>query len=280
MKRILSITIMLIMLTSTSFAFSTSILRSDLGSKGVVPTVDGINDLNLQKNINSIFRNKGDELIKLAGGRATLSYEVVLNKPTIFSVIMKAVGNTTVYQGVNIDVTSGKEMELKDFFYLKDGFSAIVPTQDSVVLDEDGILLAPAAHGPYTNKISYDKILQYINISDGARILPSYKLTEEASEKTLELKTGEMVAIYLRSNPTTGFDWMINDSTKKIPGLIYMGDSFILPVNDRSGMTGVPGTKIFVISFEKPGYYKVPLDYRRAWVQGSANKVEFNFLVK
>ena len=244
---------------------------------GSVPSVDGLSNAGLQANINSILKAKAESLAKEAGGSAQVSYDITMNQPTLFSVVIKAAGNKTIYAGVNIDNTSGKEADTSDFFYQKDDFAKLIGTKP-YVFTEDGLLLAETAGGPFTKKVPYSALMKNINIANSARFITTYKLTAEAQDKTLRLNKGEIVSLYLHSNPTTGYDWYIIDGAKQ-PGLVNLGHSFVMPSNPR-GMTGSPGTSILLFSFTQPGTYKLRIDYKRNWMPDYNMTNTYNFLVK
>jgi len=264
--------------SALAFGHTTILSEKVSGHKtGVIPVVDGLTALPLQSNINSILRTSADALAKQAGGNPVLSYDVTVNRPTVFSVVLKAEGNKTAYQGVNIDITSGKTVEPKDFFYINDNFKNVIGDKD-YVFGEDGLLLATGKYGPYTQTIAYGQLLKSINIADGARLVTSYKLSKDAEDRILELKAGELVSVYLGSNPSTGYDWKVVNADQ-MPGFVSMGSSFYMPQDpQKSGMTGLPGTTIMFFGFERPGTYNVNFGYARSWEKNPplyAKKVTF-----
>lgn len=281
MKKILLAGMCLFLWTTQALAFGhTTVLGESVKSanrNGLVPVVDGLNNLPLQKNINGILKTAAEDLAKTAGGKAMLSYDITLNRPTVFSVVLKAVGTRTVYQGVNIDNTTGKIIDPRDFFYLNKKYEEILGKKD-YVYSEKGLLCTQGNFAPYTQFVPYSSLLEVVNIADGARIIPSYKLTEEAEEKTLSLGSGELVALYLAANPTTGYDWAIANADS-LPGFVSMGHSFFLPSNSK-GMTGSPGTTIMFFSFAKAGNYTLVLNYERAWEHNPLRTKKYHFVVK
>ena len=63
-----------------------------------------------------MLNNAADNLAKQLGS-CRLSYTVTLNRPTVVGILLKAEnGANTVYKGVNIDLTTGREMELTEIF--------------------------------------------------------------------------------------------------------------------------------------------------------------------
>ncbi len=280
MKKTLILCVMLLtMVVSVADAFGhTTIITDKIGKNGSqVPVVDGIDNKLLENNINHILRGKVENLAKAAGGNATVTYKVTMNRPTLFSILFEGRGNRTVYDGVNIDTTTGKEAVTKDFFYTKDNFQNNVGSH-AYVFEEDGLLLSDGGYSPYGTKVPYSALMPSINVAEGARFLTSYKLTEASEEKTLYLHPGEIVALYLKANPTTGYNWALSDGSKA-SGVVMIGNSFFLP-NDRAGMTGSPGTNISFFGFSQQGNYRLTFNYERSWVKDSIQSKNYYFVVK
>jgi predicted secreted protein len=273
--------LLLTMAVSRAWAFGhTTIITDKAGKNGriQVPVVDGIDNKLLENNINHILKDKAEKLAKTAGGNAAVSYHITMNRPTIFSIVYEAQGNNKVYDGVNIDITTGKEAITKDFFYTKENFQNNIGTS-AYVFGEDGVFLSSGDNAPYGTKVPYSVLLPSINVAEGARFVTSYKLTEAAEDKTLYLHTGELVALYLKANPTTGFNWALSDGSKST-GVVMIGNSFYLPNNDRSGMTGSPGVNISFFGFSQPGNYKLTFNYQRSWVKDAVQSKNYYFVVK
>ncbi|MDD3396403.1 MAG: protease inhibitor I42 family protein [Acidaminococcaceae bacterium] len=278
MKKIALLTLALAMTAQTAWAFTgMTILSKQEHNKGTIPFVDAVQEVNLQKNMNSELANAAGAVRKEAGGKATSSYTITMNKPTLFSVIIKAQGNKNAYRAMNMDITTGKEDDPKDFFYIKDGFRALVPNDD-YAFAEDGLLLRSSNAGPYDKKVTYKELMPFINIANAGRFLPSYKVTVDGAGHTLRVQAGTMVDLYLKANPTTGYDWYVTNA-KLDNGMVTMGNSFFLP-SDKRGMTGAPGMDIFVVGFQKPGNYTLKLEYKRPWVNKPVDKVEYHFIVE
>lgn len=282
MRKIFGILSVLMLIAMEAFAFGhTTIIGEKVSGNnktGYIPVVDGLNALPLQKNINSLLRGAADNLMKEAGGKVTLSYEVTMNRPTMFSVVLKAVGNKTVYKGMNIDDTTGKEVVPKDLFYLNDNYNQALGNKE-YVFGEAGLLCATQKSGPFIEKVPYSKMLKSVNIADGARYITSYKLTAEAEGKTLQLKAGELIALYLGANPTTGYNWTVANGDS-LPGYVKMGNSFFLPSRNERNIAGAPGTTIVFFSFDRPGSYDLALTYDRSWEHNPLYTKHFYFVVK
>jgi predicted secreted protein len=266
-------------LSGQAFAFGHTTVVSESISGGTIPYVDGMKEAYLQKNVNSLLKERGEALQRQAGKNARLSYEITVNRPSMFSVIFKAEGEKTIYSGITIDVAAGSELEEKDLLYTN-----TVPYQQMLqgkhfVYGENGFLVQRTENGPFDQVIPYQSVVKSINVAGGARLLTSYKLTRESADKTLELKAGELVALYLDANPTTGLDWTLVDKSKAA-GFADLGHSFYLPMVNQTGTGGSPGQTILFFSFDKPGTYDVMAVYRRKMEKSPYDELTYHFIVK
>ena len=103
-------------------------------------------------------------------------------------------------------------------------------------------------------------------------------LTETASGRTFELRTGEVVRIRLRSNPTTGFGWEFRTPEA---GAVALDKNVFVPPENKNGMVGVPGAHELVVRAVKPGCAELRGVYRRPWEKREPAKIfQLNFEVK
>lgn len=266
----------------SAFAFGhTTLLRQDYSdgkASGQVPFVDGLKEANLQANLNHLIKEKANALGREAGGKAVLSYEVTMNRPTLFSIILKAEGDRTVYAGMNLDVTGGKVLEDKDLLYTNSAEYAQYLQGKNYVFAEDGVRMAPQPGGPLDTTIPYTKLLKAINVAEGARLLTSYKLDSSAEDMTLDLKAGELVALYMEANPTSGNQWVLVDQSSQ-PGFVNLGHSFTLPLLNPTGQAGSPGVTILFAGFSQPGDYQIKAVYTKKMAVPLRERV-FRFKVK
>jgi predicted secreted protein len=273
----------LIGVAGQAFAFGhTTILQENFKSGkavGVIPYADGLKEAYLQTNVNSLLKDRAEALAKKAGGSPTVSYEITVNRPTLFSVLLKAAGNQTLYDGVNVDVAAGAELKPEDLLYVKsDEYLHYVGTK-KFIFAENGIRIQNTADGPFDTVVPYNQIAPMINVAEGARLLTSYKLTKESKDKTLELKAGELVALFLDSNPATGLDWVLTDRSAA-PGFKNLGHSFYLPMENKTSRGGTPGQTIMFFAFDKPGTYTVEAVYKRKMEKSPYDELNFHFNVK
>ena len=235
----------------------------DGSAAGIVPYADGLKDDTLQMNLNHIIKEKANEMGRKAGGKAVLSYEVTVNRPTLFSVVLKAEGNKTVYGGLNLDATDGQVLEDRDLMYTNAPDYTTHLAGKKFVYGEDGVHVESGEDGPYDTVVPYTSFLKAIDVAEGARLLTSYKLTQNAQDMTLKLKAGELVALYLDSNPTSGNTWQLVDKSEQT-GFVNLGHSFYLPMKNPTGAAGSPGTTILFCSFANPGEYTIRALYTKS----------------
>jgi len=264
------------------FAFGhTTLLRQDYSegkASGQVPFVDGLKEAYQQNNLNHLIKEKANALGKAAGGKAVLSYEVTMNRPTLFSVILKAEGDRKVYGGLNLDVSGGKVLEDKDLLYTNAAEYAQYLQGKEYVFAENGVQVASHPEGPLDTTIPYTKLLKAINVAEGARLLTSYKLDSAAEDMTLDLKAGELVALYMEANPTSGNQWVLVDQSSQ-PGFANLGHSFTLPLLNPTGQAGSPGVTILFASFTQPGDYQIKAVYGKTMAVPLRERV-FKFRVR
>ena len=109
---------------------------------------------------------------------------------------------------------------------------------------------------------------------------PAQKLTDADNGKTIKVKVGDLVAISLKGNPTTGYSWR----TGKLDGkaIEQSGDPKYAVDAHRAGMVGVGGTFLFTFKAVKSGKTQIGLEYVRPWekdkkpVQTFAVTIEVN----
>lgn len=283
MKKLLSlVTALTLSLPAGALAFGHTTLVSESYSTGEaagqVPYADGLKEMYQQNNLNHVIKEQANALAKEAGGKAVLSYEVTVNRPTLFSVILKAQGDRTVYAGLNLDTRSGAILEPKDLLYTNAAEYKQYIDGKNFVFAEDGIRTASVPGGPLDVTTPYTKLLKAINVAEGARLLTSYKLTPESEDKTLHLKPGELVALYLEANPTSGNGWTLVDQSGHT-GFVNLGHSFTLPLINPTGAAGSPGTTILFASFDAPGSYKIKASYGKTLTAPLRERI-FNFVVE
>ncbi|WP_455652731.1 protease inhibitor I42 family protein [Phascolarctobacterium sp.] len=283
--RILGILLCCLMLGLSSVAFAeqlTTVYSKVVATKnmqGEIPEIDGLRYTNLQKNANSILAARVKDLLAQVGGSGTVSYEVKLNRPSLVGILLKATnGGSTAYQAVNLDMTTGNEFSIRDFVGEGNAIHEILGAYEGVLFADNGIYTRTASGAAYSNFVSYSKLFPLLRTGDAERLLTVFGLTRAVEDKVVTVKTGELLALQLESNRTTGYSWFVEE--KGYAGQFYeLGRSYILPGNAANNKSGMPGLEIIVFGAQEPGEYKVNLEYKRAWEKGSGFD-KFSFTVK
>lgn len=242
-----------------------------------VPFVDGSNDLALEKNANMLLRERAKKLVNEVGGAGTLTYKVMLNRPSVFSVLLTAKnGNRVAYDGVNVDLTSGREFTVTDFFIDNDKVKAALGDYRYVLFGEEGFYLQDEKHANYEKFVPYAGLLDSMRIGEAGRLMQVARLTANAEGKTLTLKDGGLVAIKLDGNPSTGYGWHVKSNSENIKAV---GTSFTIPAADDQRV-GTPGVEIIMLAVKGKGEYPVTMEYKRSWEQFVLKSFTFNVKVE
>ncbi|MDO4178794.1 MAG: protease inhibitor I42 family protein [Phascolarctobacterium sp.] len=275
--KIFLLSIISLLLAFPCFADQRTTVLDNVSSNGlgkiVSPYIDGSTDTTLEASLNRVIDDEVAKLVKKAGKNASLTYTVMLNRPSLVSILLKAEGNKTVYKGLNLDITTGKEFTLNDFFVNNDSVKDIVEMKN-FVLGEKAILHPSSSDGDYDNAIEYGKVLENVRIGEAGRIFQVARLTDKSASKTLHLEGSGLVAIKLASNPSTGFSWQIMPTS----GVKEIGRSFNMP-NMNDSRTGVPGEEIIVFAVSGEGLHSINLQYKRAWEKSYAQSFMVNIKV-
>lgn len=94
--------------------------------------------------------------------------------------------------------------------------------------------------------------------------IANLKLDASADGSTQQLKKGEVMAISLESNPSTGYSWFANISDTAV--LVQMGESeYQTPLETSTPLVGAPGTQIFYFQAASSGSASLTLEYKRGW---------------
>jgi predicted secreted protein len=91
------------------------------------------------------------------------------------------------------------------------------------------------------------------------------QLDASADGTTQQLKKGEIMAITLESNPSTGYSWFATISDPKV--VVQMGEhQYQEPASSSSTpIVGAAGTQTFFLQAAETGTATVTLDYKRSW---------------
>jgi len=147
-----------------------------------------------------------------------------------------------------------------------------------VLFADNGIYTRTSSGAAYSNFVSYSKLFPLLRTGEAGRLLTVYGLTRAVEDKVVTVKAGELLALQLESNRTTGYSWFVEGNG--YAGQFYeLGRSYVLPGNAANNRTGMPGLEIIVFGAQEPGEYKVNMEYKRAWEKGSGFD-KFSFTVK
>ena len=283
--RILGILLCCLILGLSTVAFAeqpTTVFSKVVATKnmqGEIPEIDGLRYTNLQKSVNGILNSKVKDLLAQVGGSGTVSYEVKLNRPSLVGILLKATnGGHTAYQAVNLDMTTGNEFSIRDFVGEGNAVHEILGAYEGVLFADNGIYTRTSSGAAYSNFVSYSKLFPLLRTGEAGRLLTVYGLTRAVEDKVVTVKAGELLALQLESNRTTGYSWFVEGNG--YAGQFYeLGRSYVLPGNAANNRTGMPGLEIIVFGAQEPGEYKVNMEYKRAWEKSSGFD-KFSFTVK
>lgn len=240
----------------------------------LLPSIDGSNEKTLEQSLNGLLRKKAGELAKSLGG-GEVNYKVVLNRPSLVSVLLEGTnGNKKQYLGLNLDLTTGAEFSVQDFFVDMDALRNVVGDYKNVLFSEEGFYVRAEAGAAYDKFVPYADVLPYLRIGEAGRLLQVAKLTEQVAGKTLTLEHGGLFAIKLNANPSTGFGWQVIAPSE----ITRVGSTFTIP--GKSNAVGTPGVEILFFAVTQPGTYNIKMEYKRSWEKFSLNTFNFTVVVK
>ena len=280
--KILLTTILCLLLCLPAFADQqTTVLqeRVTIGkARATLPYLDGSNDVEYEKQLNALIRAAATKLSKEVGG-GSVSYAVKLNRPSLVSLLLTASnGNQVAYQGLNLDLTTGKEFTVTDFFVDKEQVQQALGDYSRVLFAEDGFYLQQEKYGAYDSFVPYNKLLDHMRIGEAGRIMQVARLTAAAGGKTLVLDKPGLLALKLASNPSTGYGWHMSTDSAHV---VKVGSTFIIPREEEERQAvGVTGTEILFLNVQQPGTYKVQLEYKRPWERISLEKFSFTVIAQ
>lgn len=279
--KILWATILFLCLSFSAFADQqTTVLteKTSIGSAAVtLPYIDGSMESVLEKQANGLIKDTAAKLLKEIGNQGHLSYEVVLNRPSLVSLLLIAENdNRKAYSGLNIDLTTGKEFSVTDYFIDDDKVKGLLGDYENVLFSEKGFMIRKEKNAAYSSFVSYEQVIDSMRIGEAGRLMQIAKLTQNASGKILKLENCGLIALKLDSNPSTGYGWEMNCNS---PAVVKVGSSFTIP-SGKDSMTGVQGTEIIVLAVTKPGTYDIRMDYKRAWEKMRLHSFNFTVIVE
>ncbi len=248
-------------------------------AEGRLPFIDGSTDTDMEKQANSLMHSTVKDMVKAAGGYGIISYEVVLNRPSLIGVLLKVSNKSNnIVKGLNIDLTTGQEFTVTDFFINNDTVKAALGDYSDVLFTERGICTRSGGIGNYTNVITYSSLLTSMRIGEAGRLLQIARLTENAEGKNLFIKRGNMMAIKLDTNPSTGFRWEMKLDKGDEKKIVKVGSSFMMPKSSDQRV-GVPGSEVLMLAAEESGNCKVTMEYKRPWERLPLKSFSFTVII-
>ena len=271
MKKLVSLLLTSCCLLWSAAAFAeqnTTVLKQNLTlghANAELPYIDGTAEAVMEKMANEVIMNKARALAKRMGNSGEVRYKVTLNRPSLVSAVLEASCNgRVIYDSVNVDLTTGREFGINDFFVDDDTIKGLFDKKEEVVFAEKGILQRSSKNGPFDKLLPYEDILASVRVGEAGRIFQIARLTANATGKTLKLKAGSLIATKLESNPSTGYSWLLQETPAVKDRIVKIGSSFIMPPSTDTRV-GTPGTEIAMYNVKAPGTYDFVLEYRRPW---------------
>jgi len=101
-------------------------------------------------------------------------------------------------------------------------------------------------------------------------------LTADDAEQTVEVTTGEEIVVTLAENPTTGFQWIVDEL---VGHLTTVSSEFTAPGTQRAG---AGGHRAITLRATGSGPAELRVRYARPWGgdTSDARRLRFRFLVK
>ena len=123
------------------------------------------------------------------------------------------------------------------------------------------------------------------NSADNYQMLPlisgkaaDIQLDASANGTTQELKVGEVLAITLESNITTGYSWSATISDPKV--MAQMGEpQYQEPTDTGTPMVGAPGKATLFFQATNPGTTIISLEYEQSFESEQTPSQTINFTV-
>ena len=97
------------------------------------------------------------------------------------------------------------------------------------------------------------------------------KLDESANGTSVSLRAGQTLIIALKSNPTTGYDWQVDQVDEKV---VKMVKQDFKPASDPERL-GAPGQTVYEFEAVAAGTTGLRLIYVRPWEKGVEPQATF-----
>jgi inhibitor of cysteine peptidase len=99
--------------------------------------------------------------------------------------------------------------------------------------------------------------------------------TEADSGQTVSAAVGDEIAVTLKENPSTGYEWDL----KPGPGLTVVSNDYAGPSASPSPMIGAGGTRTWVFKVDEAGTLTLTGLYVRPWEPSSKSASDFSLTI-
>ena len=211
----------------------------------MLPYIDGSNSAELEKQANALVRDAAAKLVKEVGGQGSVTYKVMLTRPSLVSLLLEADnGGRKAYTGLNLDLTTGKEFEVTYFFVDNDNVKNALGNYDNVLFGEEGLFVRSKKNAAYSSFVPYRDVVTSLRIGEAGRLLQLAKITDKAAGKTLRLVaaasmekvfTQKLIPLYQQKHPEIKIEG-VYDASGKLQAQIESGlaaDVFISAANKQ-----------------------------------------------
>ena len=100
----------------------------------------------------------------------------------------------------------------------------------------------------------------------------------DLEENGLFMQDGQKVTLSVNENPTTGYEWYVEESDETI--FKYKQKYIQDDIGDCIGCTGIGGTKHFTITAENPGQATFLIEQKRDWERYPILSIEIQINVE
>lgn len=243
-----------------------------------LPYIDGNTEVDFEKMANDIIVSKGKEMLRRFGNNGELDYTVALNRPSVVSILLRAsYDGRNIYEALNLDLTSGKEFTVNDFFVNDDRIIDLFGKNPDVLFGEKGIYKRTDKNSDYDDFVPYSSILPFMRIGEAGRLLQIVRLTQNVDGKEVHMKEGQMFAVKLDANPSTGYSWNMKPSAANKGKIVKVGSSFMMPAANDTRV-GTPGTEIIMFAVGSVGTYDICMEYKRPWEMFVNKTIKFKLI--
>lgn len=273
---------LLLGLSSSCFADQYITVLGDRGTVGkvdaYVPYVDGNEDIFYEKKMNDAIDVAAQQMVRDLG-EGSLSYTVGLNRPSLVSILMIGTkkDGTQLQQALNLDLTTGEEFTIGDFYVADENLAGLIPKNSQVFFREDGIAYREKNTGAYDKFVPYRALATSLRIGEAGRIFKITRLTENCAGKEVALPEDGIFAMKLEAEPEQSYGWHLANEKELAGKIKRIGSSFAVP-NYKEAMDSkvrMLGVEFIMFAKSSDAPVKLRMEYRRGWEKKVARAFEF-----